>query len=154
MCAKLSGSILVCTVLRGQQGLLFSFPISASVHVSPISRSCKLNLQLFRHHRDYERSLNVEELLELDASAPVRVGHLVPEVHLEGVDGVASQHRHDLPVVVEVTTIHDRAIIGDLDGNVAIGGPGERHRFLVGLDRLNYAQFEVLEEAKGSGLET
>ena len=75
-------------------------------------------------------------------------------MHLEGVDGVASQHRHDLPVVVEVTTIHDRAIIGDLDSNVAIGSPGERHRFLVGLDRLNYAKFEVLKKAKGSGLET
>ena len=113
-----------------------------------------LSQQLFRYQRDYESSLNIEELLELDASAPVGVRHLVPEVHLEGVDGVASQHRHDLPVVVEVTTIHDRAIVGDLDGDVAIGSPGEGHSFLVGLDRLDNAQFEVLNKHREAGLET
>ena len=74
-------------------------------------------------------------------------------MHLEGVDGVASQHRHDLPVVVEVTTIHDRTIIGDLDGDVAVGSPGERYSFLVGLDRLHNAQFEVLNKHRDSRLE-
>ena len=140
----------ICKVLAVYS---LAFLFSVTVLVCPISHLHLLSQQLFRYHRDYERSLNIEELLELDASAPVGVRHLVPEVHLQGVDGVASQHRHDLPVVVEVTTIHDRAIIGDLDGDVAVGSPGERYSFLVGLDRLDNAQFEVLNKHRDSRLE-
>ena len=67
-------------------------------------------------------------------------------MRLERVDRVTRHQRHDLAVVVEVTTVHDRAVVGDLHGDVAVGGPGERHLFLVSFDRLHETKSQVLQK--------
>ena len=50
--------------------------------------------------------MDIKELFELDTGTPVWISHLVTEVLLEGVDGVARDQTHDIAIVVKVSAIH------------------------------------------------
>lgn len=49
-------------------------------------------------------SLDRENFLEFDARSPIVLCHLVLEVLLQGIDTVSRDHRHDLVLIVEVTS--------------------------------------------------
>ena len=54
----------------------------------------------------YGPSLDIKQLLELNASTPVWISHLIAEVLLEGIDRFACEQTADVAIVVEVSAIH------------------------------------------------
>ena len=88
-------------------------------------------------------SQDAEDLLQLHHGDPVVSGQVVAEVLLQLIDRLARQLGHNLVRVVEVTFVHDGAVVDDLDRHVAVLGQSDVDRLPVGLDGLDGAQTQV-----------
>ena len=90
-----------------------------------------------------QRSLDLELFLELDARAPIVLRHLVLEVQLQRIDTVSRDQRHDIGLIVEVTSVGHRTIVGNLHCDTASVCACEGHGFLVRFDGEHRAKSQI-----------
>ena len=65
-------------------------------------------------------------------------------MQLQGIDTVSRDQRHNIGLIVEVTSVGHRAIIGDLHCDTASICACERHRFLVRFDGEHRAKSQII----------